>query len=326
MKKEGKEEEEEEEKEEEEEEKEEEKEEGIEEEGKIDLKISENEELEFFNINENKSLNFEENSNGLNSFNFDLNQNYKNNIINQSIKDKNTCTAPKIDEINIKKNNEIIKENKNGNIEDMIKNFIKKNFIKDFNIFSKKYILRNPAKKESKEKTENDNNNNKQNDLNFLESNFESFYNQCQKENKNKENIEESKEAKNLIKTTKLEYFNQLNENKKFSYFLEKDKKGQEKKYQKSKCRNKFYELFREKKIEEVILLLDHIYIDKKKYIKIKNCKIFQDCINDRGYYDFTIILSQNENDNILERKTKFENKAKELINYWNKEKEKKKE
>ena len=125
----------------------------------------------------------------------------------------------------------------------------------------------------------------------------------------------------------KLVYFNQLKSGKKFSE-LAKDKENQIEKYKNNKCRIKLFELFQSKDIESLILLMDQIYIDKKKkgnYIKIKNFEAFQKNINNlRGYDNFSLDLSEKEKNNINERIEKLDKIASDPIKYLAKKKRRK--
>ena len=287
------------------EEKEEKEEKETKEQGEINREISKNKEYDVNNINKNNSHKGDELFNELNS-------DSKNNIINQPNKDKESCSAHKSDEINVNKCNEIKKKYKKVNLFNVIKNFILDNFIEDFNKVSKKYKLTKVTK--------NSNINNIEKYKEFMNSNFDSFYNQCEKEETD-ENTEESEEAKNLISKTKLDYFNQLKENNKFSEFLTKNILDQVIKFERDKCRNKLNELFQTKNIEMLILLLDEIYVEEKKnHIRISDPDQFQTTL--RGHNGFTILLTDNEFDNILERIEILEKIAKNPIGFLDNMKE----
>ena len=277
-------------------------------------------------INENKNDNVKEIANQLNPFNLELKQNDKNNIIIQPLKCKeNDKIQENSETIIISCEEDIEKENKEGNLLKIIKTWILNSFIKEFNQISTIYKL-HKVKKSERENANNNNNNNKK-DLEFFNSNFESFYAECKKENKNQiyENIEENENINNLKTMNKLKYFNQLKSGKKFSD-LTNDKANQIKKYKKNKCRIKLYELFQSNDIEVLILLMDKIYIDKKKkgnYIKIEHFEAFQKNINNlRGYETFSLDLSKKEEKNIDERIEKLDKIASDPIGYLEKRKE----
>ena len=277
-------------------------------------------------INKNKNDNVEEIANQLNHFNLELKQNDKNNIIIQQLKCKeNDKIQENSETIIISCEEDIEKENKEGNLLKIIKTWILNSFIKEFNQISTIYKL-HKVKKSERENANNNNNNNKK-DLEFFNSNFESFYAECKKENKNQiyENIEENENINNLKTMNKLKYFNQLKSGKKFSD-LTNDKANQIKKYKKNKCRIKLYELFQSNDIEVLILLMDKIYIDKKKkgnYIKIEHFEAFQKNINNlRGYETFSLDLSKKEEKNIDERIEKLDKIASDPIGYLEKRKE----
>ena len=275
------------------------------EQGKRIHEISKNIEFDISNINKNNNHKCEEVC-------IELNSDSKNNIINQPNKDKESCSAHKSDEINVNKCNEIKKKYKKVNLFNVIKNFILDNFIEDFNKVSKKHKLTKVTK--------NSNINNIEKYKEFMNSNFDSFYNQCEKEETD-ENTEESEEAKNLINKTKLDYFNQLKENNKFSEFLTKNILDQVIKFERDKCRNKLNELFQTKNIEMLILLLDEVYIEEKKnFIRISDPVQFQTTL--RGHNGFTILLTDNEFDNILERIEILEKIAKNPIGFLDNMKE----
>ena len=275
-------------------------------------------------INKNKNDNVEEIANQLNHFNLELKQNDKNNIIIQPLKCKENNKIHENSEIIINIwEEDIEKENKEGNLLNIIKTWILNSFIEEFNKKSEIYELHKVNKRE------NGNKNEIEEDLNFFNSNFKSFYAECKKENKKQinENTKENEEINDLIKMNKLVYFNQLKSGKKFSE-LAKDKENQIEKYKNNKCRIKLYELFQSKDIESLLLLMDQIYIDKKKkgnYIKIKNFEAFQKNINNlRGYDNFSLDLSEKEKNNINERIEKLDKIASDPIKYLAKKKRRK--
>ena len=275
-------------------------------------------------INKNKNDNVEEIANQLNHFNLELKQNDKNNIIIQPLKCKENNKIHENSEIIINIwEEDIEKENKEGNLLNIIKTWILNSFIEEFNKKSEIYELHKVNKRE------NGNKNEIEEDLNFFNSNFKSFYAECKKDNKKQinENTKENENIINLIKMNKLVYFNQLKSGKKFSE-LAKDKENQIEKYKNNKCRIKLYELFQSKDIESLILLMDQIYIDKKKkgnYIKIKNFEAFQKNINNlRGYDNFSLDLSEKEKNNINERIEKLDKIASDPIKYLAKKKRRK--
>ena len=229
------------------------------------------------------------------------------------------------------KNEDIKRENKKCNLEDIIKTWIKKSFKEDFEEISKKELKK--KKNQPKEKD----NNKTESDLNFFETNFESFIEEHDLITKTEakehqkvtfEYINEINQAKDpvdfLKKMKKLDYLNKIKDVK-FEKFLDEDKKAQENSYKTEKCRNKLNELYRSKNLEGLLFLSRQFYIDTKKdkedkkdkkYIKIRDVEDFEKKIKDlEGYKDFTLELSQTENKNIQERAGKFEKIVDRLLN-----------
>ena len=143
-------------------------------------------------INKNKNDNVEEIANQLNHFNLELKQNDKNNIIIQQLKCKENDKIHENSEIIINIwEEDIEKENKEGNLLNIIKTWILNSFIEEFNKKSEIYELHKVNKRE------NGNKNEIEEDLNFFNSNFKSFYAECKKDNKKQIN-ENTKENENI--------------------------------------------------------------------------------------------------------------------------------
>ena len=208
---------------------------------------------------------------------------------------------------------DIERKNREGNLVNIIKNWIRNSFKEDFKEVSELYEL---EKKENIQPIEKDNNN-KELDLKFFKSNFEIFFmeherilKKDEKQRAQKKKIfdylikikKEKNPEKYLINMTKLDYLNKIKDEK-FSKFLERDQKAQEISYKTEKCRIKYYELYKSKNLEGLLVLSDQFYKDKVKYIKICNLEAFENKIREiEGYEDFKLELSKRENKDIQAR------------------------
>jgi hypothetical protein len=198
----------------------------------------------------------------------------------------------------------------------VFKTWVLSSFIKDFNNINKNYHIK--IKKENKEKK-----GKKINEVNidttknlkieyekkFLTKSFKDFVNKgCIKiylvEPKNIKGKEESDDAENLMKFTKIEYMQKKLDIEKF---LKEDEVNKTSRYQNDKCRNILKELYQNKDLKGLIILNKFLKLDNNGHIRIKKKDEFKNAIEDLyGKNKFVIDLTEEEKLDIEYRKKIF--------------------
>ena len=260
---------------------------------------------DFDMINENNSNDKKESIDYISPILSNFNQN---NIIRNPLDEEEWSTADRTKERKTLQSKKTKKTNRKDNLINVLKNFILKEFTKEFNAKNKSFKLLEKPRKEKGEAI------NKTVNTNFFETNFEKYLEKCEKNVKEKGEVNE--EAKELVSKTKLSYLKELMKDKGEKFF-EEDKNMQIKKKQNVKCKIKAYELFKSGNIDGLILLLKFIVVEKNLNVKIPNPQKFENAIkNLSGSEDFNIQLTKEENNEINERAKKLKEIALDPICY----------
>lgn len=208
----------------------------------------------------------------------------------------------------------------------VFKTWVLSSFIKDFNKINKIYQIKKiEENKENKGKKINEVNIDTTKNLKieyekiFLNESFGEFVNKgCTKiylvDPKNIKGKEESDDAENLMKFTKIEYMQKKLDIEKF---LKNDEFNKTSRYQNDKCRNILKELYQNKDLKGLIILNKFLKLDNNGHIRIKKKDEFKNAIEDLyGKNKFVIDLTEEEKLDIEYRKNIFKEIFKDPLSF----------
>ena len=125
---------------------------------------------------------------------------------------------------------------------------------------------------------------------------------------------EESDDAENLMKFTKIEYMQKKLDIEKF---LKNDEFNKTSRYQNDKCRNILKELYQNKDLKGLIILNKFLKLDNNGHIRIKKKDEFKNAIEDLyGKNKFVIDLTEEEKLDIEYRKNIFKDIFKDPLSF----------
>ena len=208
----------------------------------------------------------------------------------------------------------------------VFKTWVLSSFIKDFNKINKNYQIKkieenkeNKGKKINEVNIDTTKNLKIKDEIEFLTKSFKDFVNKgCTKiylvDPKNIKGKEESDDAENLMKFTKIEYMQKKLDIEKF---LKEDEVNKTSRYQNDKCRNILKELYKNKDLKGLIILNKFLKLDNNGHIRIKKKDEFKKAIEDLyGKNKFVIDLTEEEKLDIEYRKKIFKKIYKDPLSF----------